>query len=250
MKKAIIFDVDGTLADTERDGHRPAFNEAFKKEGLNWNWDEDLYGKLLQVAGGKERIQYFINEFLPKEERPADAVAIAKKLHLIKTEIYVNSLNNGKIPLRKGIRRLINEAKERGLIIAIATTTTPDNITALLDGTLGRGSINWFAAVGDGENSPIKKPDPQVYHYVLNKLGLKPEECIAIEDTEMGLKASTDSRIETVITVNEYTKDQNFQGAKLVLSDIGEPNEPFRLLAGNVCNHSFFSVDLIQDCWK
>ena len=247
MKKAIIFDVDGTLADTERDGHRPAFNAAFAQKGLNWNWDVELYGKLLEVAGGKERIQYFIRDFLPESERPADPVELSKELHKIKTEIYVTSLQNGKIPLRVGVKRLIEDARKSGMTIAIATTTTPENISALLDGTLGKGSIEWFSAIGDGENSPKKKPDPQVYHYVLDKLKLKPEECLAIEDTAIGLKAATAAGLDVVITVNDYTREQNFTGARLVLSQLGEPNDPCKILQGN-CNHKFFSVATIKEC--
>ncbi|MCB1594905.1 MAG: HAD hydrolase-like protein, partial [Xanthomonadales bacterium] len=139
--KCIIFDVDGTMADTERNGHRVAFNLAFEEHGLDWHWDEELYGKLLKITGGKERIKYYQTDFL-KQDVLSDTEI--KELHLCKTKHYVELLQSGKIPLRRGVKKLIDEALDENIQVAISTTTTPVNVTALLHATLGKDSEKYF----------------------------------------------------------------------------------------------------------
>ncbi|PIV91518.1 MAG: phosphatase, partial [Gallionellales bacterium CG17_big_fil_post_rev_8_21_14_2_50_54_146] len=148
--KAIIFDVDGTLADTE-DGHRQSFNKAFADNGLNWHWDDALYNKLLKVTGGKERIKYFVSDFLKDFDPPADFEGFVKNLHAIKTAHYTTMLGEGHIPLRPGIKQLISDAHNAGITLAIATTTTPENVSALLEVTLGADWQSLFAANGCGD---------------------------------------------------------------------------------------------------
>lgn len=224
MKKlhALIFDVDGTLADTERDGHRVAFNLAFAEHGLDWNWDEVLYGELLTVTGGKERIRYFAERYAPDFVIRPDFPALVAALHATKTGHYVRLVDSGQLPLRPGVSRLIDEARASGLRLAIATTTTSENVAALLRAAMAPDAMNWFEVIGAGDVVPAKKPAPDIYDWVLERLGLAPDECLALEDSENGLAASLGAGIPTLITENAYTRGQDFSGALAVLPDLGK----------------------------
>lgn len=219
--KAIIFDVDGTLADTE-DGHRRSFNKAFAESGLDWEWDDALYHKLLKVTGGKERIKYFVSDFLTGYEKPADFDEFVKKLHALKTVHYTAMLGEGHIPLRPGIKQLIEDAHRAGITLAIATTTTPENVSALLEVSLGKNWEDYFSANGCGDIVPLKKPAPDIYFWVLEKLGLAAADCIALEDSENGIRSSLAAGIKTYITTNKYTRDQDFTGAAGVFDDLAD----------------------------
>jgi HAD superfamily hydrolase (TIGR01509 family) len=219
--KAIIFDVDGTLADTE-DGHRKSFNKAFAECGLDWNWDVALYDKLLKVTGGKERIKYFVSDFLSGFDKPSDYEGFVKNLHAVKTKHYTNMLREGHIPLRPGIKQLIYDAHAAGITLAIATTTTPENVSALLEVGLGNDWERYFAANGCGDIVPHKKPAPDIYFWVLEKLGLSADECIALEDSENGLRSSLSAGIKTYVTTNHYTRNQNFAGADGIFDDLSD----------------------------
>ncbi|MBU1213797.1 MAG: HAD-IA family hydrolase [Gammaproteobacteria bacterium] len=219
--KAIIFDVDGTLADTE-DGHRKSFNKAFAESGLDWNWDVALYDKLLKVTGGKERIKYFVSDFLQGYEKPENFDDFVKHLHVVKTGHYTAMLREGAIPLRPGIKQLIHDARTAGITLAIATTTTAENVSALLEVGLGRDWASFFAANGCGDIVPRKKPAPDIYDWVLDKLALQPGECIALEDSYNGLHSALAAGIKTYITTNPYTHTQDFTGAAAVLNDLSD----------------------------
>lgn len=227
---AFIFDVDGTLADTERDGHRVAFNQAFTEAGLDWRWDEGLYGALLAVTGGKERMRHYLDRYRPDWARPADLDGLIARLHAAKTRHYTALLALGGIPLRPGVARLLAEARAAGIRLAIATTTTPENVTVLLEHALSPQAVSWFEVIAAGDVVSAKKPAPDIYKYVLEKLGLAPEACLAFEDSENGLRAARAAGLRTVITVNDYTRDQDFTDAVLVLDQFGEPQQPFRVL--------------------
>ncbi len=168
--KAIIFDVDGTLADTE-DGHRKSFNMAFAESGLAWHWDIALYDKLLKVTGGKERIKYFVSDFLKDFAQPENFDEFVRHLHKAKTAHYTTMLRGGQIPLRPGITQLIHDARAAGIKLAIATTTSPENVAALLEVGLDKGWERYFAANGCGDIVPHKKPAPDIYFWVLDKPG-------------------------------------------------------------------------------
>ncbi|MBI1887229.1 MAG: HAD family hydrolase [Nitrosomonadales bacterium] len=219
--KAIIFDVDGTLADTE-DGHRQSFNKAFAENGLDWNWDVELYDRLLKVTGGKERIKYFVGGFLPGFSKPADYDGFVKHLHAVKTRHYNAMLREGHIPFRPGIKKLIDAARQRGIRLAIATTTSPENVATLLQQGFGADSERIFEVIGCGDIVPHKKPAPDIYLWVLEKMGLSAADCIALEDSENGLHASLAAGIRTFIIPSHYTRNQNFAGAAAVLDDLSD----------------------------
>ena len=222
MLKALIFDVDGTLADTER-VHLAAFNHAFELEGLDWRWDTALYTRLLEISGGKERMLHHWRSVQPGlTELGAGAVqATIDRLHEIKTAYYENAVREGAVQLRPGVLALMNEARAQGLQLAIATTTSPVNIAALLRTAIGDDWRSHFLAVGDASSSPIKKPHPQVYLQVLGDMGLPAFACLAFEDSANGLQAATAAGLRTVITPNSFTDHHDFSGALRVVPDLG-----------------------------
>ncbi len=248
--EALIFDVDGTLADTERDGHRVAFNQAFDEAGLGWDWTVELYGELLQVTGGKERIRLYIEKFLKDFELDEglfkDIAEFAARLHKRKTHFYLELLQSGAIPLRPGVERLINEAREAGLRLAISTTTTPENVTYLLSATLGKESIDWFEVIAAGDIVPAKKPAPDIYTWAMEQMNISPDACLAFEDSLNGVKSSLAADLKTLITVNDYTKEDDFTGAIMVLDQYGEPNAPFNVLEGDVGDFSYVNVAMLK----
>ncbi len=243
---ALIFDVDGTLADTERDGHRVAFNAAFKELGLDWSWDEALYGKLLAVTGGKERIRYFVEKFHPGYEKPRDFDDLVVALHKTKTRHYVAMMEEGRIPLRPGVKRLMEEARAAGVRLAVATTTTPENVTAFIKNSLAPDSESWFDVIAAGDIVPAKKPAPDIYLWALEKAGWKASECLAVEDSRNGVLSSLGAGLPTLVTVSNYTEREDFDGAFAVLSDLGEPDQPFRVLKGDANGKSYVDLDLLH----
>ncbi|HEY9147756.1 MAG TPA: HAD family hydrolase [Gammaproteobacteria bacterium] len=244
--KALLFDVDGTLADTERDGHRMAFNRAFAEAGLDWEWSEELYGKLLAVTGGKERIRYYLDNFNTAFERPAELDSFIAGLHQAKTRHYVEMLSGGAIPLRPGVKRLINEAREAGMRLAVATTTTPENVSALLENAMDPDAMSWFEVIAAGDVVPAKKPAPDIYTYAMEKMGLGPDECIAFEDSHNGIRSSLGAKLKTIIAVNGYTREEDFSGAEIVLDHWGEPQQPFTVLSGDAGGASYLDLALVK----
>ncbi len=244
--QALIFDVDGTLSNTEADGHRVAFNLAFKEHGINWHWDVETYGKLLAVTGGKERMKFYADDFLRQEDLPENLESLIPELHKTKTRHYTELLSTGAIPLRTGVKRLLDEARESGLRLAIATTTTPENVTALLTHTLGEEAIAWFDVIAAGDIVPAKKPAADIYEYALKELGLSTQQCIAFEDSHNGILSSLGAGLKTIITTNDYTLDHNFDGASIVLNHMGEPDTPFTVVDGDANGFQYLNCDMIK----
>ena len=229
--QALLFDVDGTLADTE-EVHRQAFNEAFKAAGLDWVWSPERYHELLSVTGGKERIRHYMQQEQPGSDLPADTDAFIAGLHADKTSIYISKMTAGRVPLRPGVDRLIREARDKGLRLAIVTTTTPANVSALFRHSFGEHEDDWFELVAAGNVVPRKKPAPDIYNYALSRLGLSAGDCLALEDSAHGLKSARAAGLDVLITVNQFTDKQDFSGAAVVLDHLGEPDNPCHMLQG------------------
>lgn len=247
--RALIFDVDGTLADTERDGHRVAFNRAFEEAGLDWEWSVELYGELLSVAGGKERIRFYQKQYCP--DVTLDDAVVAE-LHAIKTKHYRDLLAEGAIPLRPGVKRLIAEARDlpragalryRELRLAIATTSALPNVIALLERTL---DPSWFEAIAAGDVVPAKKPAPDIYHYLLKQMNLEAADCLVVEDSHHGLVAANLAGLPTIVTFNNYTEGQDFSLARLVVNHLGEPELPCTVVAGNAFDASYLDIETLN----
>ncbi|MBT8122037.1 MAG: HAD family hydrolase [Gammaproteobacteria bacterium] len=242
---ALLLDVDGTLADTE-DIHRQAFNAAFAEAGLDWVWDQALYGELLAVTGGKERIRYFLERERPEYRLPKDGDGYIAELHASKTRHYVDALGRGAVPLRPGVERLLQAARKAGLRLAIVTTTTPDNVTALLEHSFSVPATDWFEVIAAGSVVPKKKPAPDIYNYALEQMNLSPDSCIAIEDSLNGLQSAAAAGVASLITVNPYTAQQDFKGALAVLDQLGDPGQSCRLLAGDCAPGEMVDVAYLQ----
>lgn len=217
--RALIWDVDGTLAETE-EGHRHAFNAAFAEAGLDWHWDEARYAALLDVTGGKERIRHFIATTPGTPTLDDDTI---RRLHAAKTRRYVAAVQSGAVALRPGVARLLHQARAASLRLAIATTTSPENVDALLRATLGADGPAMFEVIGAGDMVPHKKPASDIYHLVLDRLGLPATDCIAFEDTPNGLRAARGAGIPTIVTVSLYGGTSGFDRAMLVVDSLDDP---------------------------
>jgi HAD superfamily hydrolase (TIGR01509 family) len=212
--RALIFDVDGTLAETE-EIHRAAFNRVFAEDGLNWNWDVDLYRDLLKVTGGRERMLLYAGRV--RQELEPDRLA---RLHARKNEIYGALVRSGQAALRPGVEDLIRRAHDAGLKLAICTTTSRANIEALIEATLGADGMELFDAIVAGEDVKAKKPAPDAYLAVIAALDQPADACLALEDSRNGLAASRTAGVKTIVTPGLYTAHEDFEGAAAILPDL------------------------------
>jgi len=219
MLEALIFDLDGTLADTE-ETHRQAFNAAFIEFGLWWDWSPPLYATLLEVSGGRERLRHYIGTLRVQAAERARLLEIVPALHETKTRIYTELVHRGRRPFRPGVLPLLRAAKAAGLKLAIASTTTSANVSALLQTNLGAASDIGFDVIACGDQVKEKKPAPDIYRLVLASLRLAPEACIAFEDSLNGLRAAKAASLATVVTPSRWTVEQDFSAADLVLPSL------------------------------
>lgn len=245
--KAVIFDVDGTLADTE-EAHRGAFNATFSHFGLPWEWNVGMYRGLLAVTGGKERIRHYCARFFPMFLDYPNATASIAALHDWKNRLYADLVERGDIAPRPGVLRLIRELRGEGVRLAIATTTSRRNVEALLASTFGALPADTFEVVAAGEDTAEKKPSPEVYQFVLGRLGLAPEDCLAIEDSPNGLLAARAAGLPTLITECPWTSGDSFEGALAVLSDLGEPERHHDVLRAPLGSPGYMDAATLR-CW-
>jgi HAD superfamily hydrolase (TIGR01509 family) len=234
--QALLWDVDGTLAETERDGHRVAFNIAFEAWGLPWHWDVAHYGRLLSITGGRERVLHDMTLRDDAPEAPEDREALARAIHSRKNEIYADLVRDGRIPLREGVLGLMQQCRARGVRMGIATTTSRSNVDALLRVHLGEHWTEWFPAIVCGEDVERKKPDPEVYVHALRALGIDATEAVAIEDSPNGVAAARAVDIPVIVTRSAYFADATIEGALAVGPALNERrgwSPALRMLAAN-----------------
>jgi HAD superfamily hydrolase (TIGR01509 family) len=220
--KALIFDCDGVLVDTERDGHRVAFNRAFERKGLSAVWSVDLYGELLRVAGGKERMRHYFDESGWPEE-VVDCDAFIKELHTLKTDLFMQIIEAGELPLRSGVKRLVDEALNAGITLAVCSTSNERAVTLVVEKLLGPERRSRFSAILAGDVVSRKKPDPEIYNLAKARLNLAGDECVVIEDSRNGLLAARGAGMHCLVTTSGYTEAEDFSEANRVVTELGDP---------------------------
>ena len=229
--QSLLFDQDGVIVDTERYGHRVAFNNTFKAENLGFTWDEEEYGHLLQVGGGKERLKFYFSEKgLYNNLSEDDLDRFIRELHMKKTGELIKMIEQHELPLRPGIHRLMKEANLSGIPIAICTTSNEKNARAILDALIPDIQVTHILA---GDCVSRKKPDPEIYLKALELLNVSPDKCIVVEDSYIGTKAAKAAGLNVVATVNGYTKDEKMENADIVLSSLGEPGQPAEIISSD-----------------
>lgn len=246
--KAVLFDVDGTLSETERFGHLVAVNEAFKAVGLDWVWSAELYGELLKVTGSTERINHYVATYNPEYKTVnEDLDALIAEIVKHKNANYKRIAESGRIPLRPGVERVLREIHDSGNIrMGIATTTTPQNVDALLMGNIGGDVLDWFEVIAAGNIVPKKKPAPDVYTYALAQMNLKPEEVLAVEDSENGVKSALAAGMPVLVIKSEYSTGHDLSGARLIVDEWGEEDAPFHVIDGDAGHFSYITADLMS----
>jgi HAD superfamily hydrolase (TIGR01509 family) len=230
MQRALIFDCDGVLADTEQYGHLPAFNQMWRELGVPWHWSVEEYGRKLKIGGGKERMgslfqeELFVAKYMPPTDEEERAKLIAE-WHKRKSAIYKDIVNSGRIPPRPGVRRLAEEAISQGWTLAVASTSAQESVEAVLNSVMGAETAGRFALVLAGDVVKGKKPAPDIYLLAAERLGIAPCNCIVVEDSNNGLLAAVAAGMRCIVTMSGYTRNEDFSSAEIVLSCLGDPGD-------------------------
>lgn len=244
--EALIFDLDGTMADTE-EGHRQAFNAAFLEHSLFWDWDRPRYTELLKISGGHERLAAYVEALQVPEDEKARLREMVGPIHRTKTRIYNELITEGKVPFRHGVARLLREARAADRQLAIVATTAAANVTPLVTNALGEDAYYWFKAIVSAEHVAHKKPAPDLYRLALSELALSASECVAFEDSASGVRAAKAAGLFTIVTPTLWTRQQDLAGADLFLYDLGEPNAPLDLRASSMVGAPYLGLaQLVQ----
>ena len=219
--KAVFFDQDGVIIDTERDGHRVSFNMTFKEFGYDVDWDVDYYHELLQIAGGKERMKHhLLTKGFGKPVKTEEIDDLMKAMHKRKTALFIELIESGKLPLRPGIHRFMKEAMAAGLVLGVCTTSNEQAAQAIAYKILSDIKFDFVLA---GDIVSKKKPDPEIYNLALSKIGLKPDECVVVEDSKNGVLAAKAANMHVVVTTNYYTEKEDVSGGDIIVTCLGDP---------------------------
>jgi HAD superfamily hydrolase (TIGR01509 family) len=251
----LIFDCDGVLADTERYGHLPAFNQTFREEGVPVAWSEEEYGEKLKIGGGKERMASILtDDFVREHGLPADLEGqqeLLRRWHRRKTATYKSMVAGGAMPGRPGIARIIDDALAAGWTVAVASTSAEESVRAVLEHAVGRSSAQRIPILA-GDIVPAKKPDPAIYRLAIERTEADPEDTLAIEDSRNGMLAAVRAGLRCLVTISSYTKDEDFSEAVLVVTSLGDPDEPTRVLQNRTPARpgDFITLDDLRACMR
>jgi HAD superfamily hydrolase (TIGR01509 family) len=244
MGKALLLDCDGVLADTEEYGHLVAFNKVFAERGYPFRWSKKEYARLLKVGGGKERVRKYAEEHGVDLGFDGDLAAASTAIHKRKTEHYIRLVEEGLLPERTGIRRLVNEALAAGWTVAVASTSALPSVTSVLRSAVDPEAFDQVAGIYAGDIVPAKKPAPDIYLLAIEDLGLDPEQTVVIEDSEAGATAAHSAGLKHLVTVSSFTREDSFDHATSVVGSLGDPGLPDETLAGLDVRNAEGYVDL------
>lgn len=243
--QAILIDMEGAIVESE-EIHRRAFNAAFREFGMAWHWDRAIYKELLSIAGGLERLKHYIRRTAPDTLDRPDSFRLIDSMHKAKNIAYDQLVEREGVSARPGVQRLLTEAREVGIKLAVVTSATLETVKTVIGKALGADADKLFEVIADGGKVPEKKPAPDIYAWATEEMGVAASACLSFEDTPRGVEGSSAAGIPAVATVSSYTFDEDFDGAVAVISHLGTKDKPFKILAGNAFDHSYVTIDLLR----